>query len=467
MASDPKGIYFGGGSSGLATILNSNQTAQTQQRLDAQARRKIADQVKIKEQKDKRADELKQADIWRMYQPALQQEFQSIVDDVKNDKIDLFEMRTRLADYAGKAKSSLDLKGEFDQTVQDYEKNKKVLTGPASEYYLEKFHANPTSDNLKKISTEPLNRYSFLEEEGGSKFVNKTEAFRDVVEKSLGDWVENTIKNDQAKGKVVARGLLQFAESTDFSKVKSFSDVDPKTGKIKVKNVDQLIESGVVDLFEQDAYTNRVLEDRTNEIIGDSEVTPEDRQRVKSQVLREILEPYGATGVVKSEDTKTFRNYSVKDSGGSGSGGGDDTEARRIYDVFKSRSVGTGADVGEEKIYTQAMVKKYNLPKELVGKKFIESTALSGYKDEQGRALGRIVYRKGEKRFGDVARVEIIGKDDEGNVKRTWQSLTLNQLESFLPAKVYNQVEGLARGEGRIDSNGNFVYMTDEEYNQQ
>lgn len=127
---DPKGIYFGGGNSGLATILNSNQTAQTQQRLDAQAQRKIAEQVRAKEEKDKRANELKQADIWRMYQPSLQQEFQSIVDDVKNDKIDLFEMRTRLADYAGKAKSSLDLKGEYDQTIQDYEKKQKGTYWP-------------------------------------------------------------------------------------------------------------------------------------------------------------------------------------------------------------------------------------------------------------------------------------------------------------------------------------------------
>ena len=461
---DPKGIYFGGGNSGLATVLNSNQTAQTQQRLDAQAQRKIAAQVKAKEEKDKRASELKQADIWRMYQPSLQQEFQSIVDDVKNDKIDLFEMRTRLADYAGKAKSSLDLKGEYDQTIQDYEKNKKVLTGPASEYYLQKFHSNPTSDNLKKISTEPLNRYSFLDEEGGSQYVNKTEAFRDVVEKSLGGWVENTIKNDAAKGKVVARGLMQFAESTDFSKIKSFAEVDEKTGKIKVKDIDQLIDSGVVELFESDPYTNRVLEDRTNEIVGGRDFTPDGIKMVKSQVLREILQPYGSTGTVKSEDTKAFRNYSVKDSGGSGSGG-DDTEARRIYDVFKSRSVGTGADVGEKKKYTDAMVKKYNLPKELIGKEYIESKALEGYKDEQGRALGRIVYREGDSRFGGVARVEVIGKDDRGNEKKTWQSLTLNQLESFLPRKVYDQVEGLARGEGRIDNNGNFIFDTEEDVN--
>ena len=461
---DPKSTFFSNSNRGLATILDSNQTAQTQQRLDYQTQRRVAEQVRAKEQKDKKAEELKQADIWRMYQPALQQEFQGIVDDVKNDKVDLFEMRTRLADYVGKAKSSLDLKGEFDQTVQDYEKNKKVLTGPASQYYLEKFHGTPTSDNLKKISTEGLNRYAFLEEKGGSQYLNTTEAFKDVIEKGLPGWIEQEVAS-AGKGKVIARGLMEFVGKNDISKLKSFTEVDPKTGKIQVKDADKLIDSGVLDLFEQDAYTNRILEDQTDAIIGTSEVSPEDRTRLKTQVLRQMIQPYGATGEVKSITDKKLSRYSVPSDSGGGSGGDDGSEARRIYDVFKSRSIGQGADVGEQKVYTKEMVKKYNLPDDLVGKKYVESKALEGYKDEQGRSLGRIVYREGDKRFGGVARVEVInGKDKKGNDLKTWQSLTLNQLESFLPRKVYDQVEKLARDEGRIDASGNFIY--DESINE-
>lgn len=463
MAEDAKGVYFGGGNMGLATVLNSNQTAQTQQRLDKQAQRKIAEQVKAKEEKDKQAEKLKNFDSWRYYSGALQKEYQSIADDLKAGKLDNIELQLRLNDYASKAKSSLDLKQEYDAATKDFQANKKVLNGPATEYYLNTYHGDPSVDNLKKISSEPLNRYKFLDEKGGSKMINPTESFKDVVENQLGGWVENEIQNAAAKGKVVARGLMEFKNSTDFSKIKSFTEVDEKTGKIRVKDIDKLIESGVTDLFDKDPYTGRILEDRADEIIGAREATPEERQRVKTQVLREILQPYGSTGTVKSEDTKAFRNYSVKDSGGSGKS--DDTEARRIYDVFKSRSVGTGADVGEKKKYTDAMVKKYNLPKELVGKEYIESTALQGYKDEQGRALGRIVYREGDTRFGGVARVEVIGKDADGNEKKTWQTLTLNQLESFLPRKVYDQVEALARGEGRIDANGNFIYDNEDDIN--
>ncbi len=460
---EPKGIYFGGGNRGLASILDSNAD-EIGRYVGTERQRKLQDEVRAKQEQDKRAEQLKNFDSWRYYSPALQEQYNAIAEDLKNGKIDNFELKSRLNDYATQAQASMQLKTEYDDAAKDFEKNKKVLGGAASEWYLNSYHANPTVDNLKKISASPLNRYGFLDEKGGSKYVNPTEAFRDVVENSLGGWVENEIAQ-AGKGKVVARGLMEFAESNDITKIRSFTEVDPKTGKIKVKDIDKLIDSGVLDLFEQDPYTKRVLEDRTDQVIGDQEVDPEERQRVKTAVLRDILQPYGSTGVVKSTDGKSFRNYSVPSASGGGGGGKDDAEAKRIYDVFKSRSVGTGADVGEEKVYTQQMVTKYGLPKDFVGKKYIESKALEGYKNEGGDKLGRIVFREGDKRFDGVARVEVITKDENGVEKKQWRSLTMNELENFLPRGVYNKVEELARSEGRLDQYGNFVYDTEDDIN--
>lgn len=454
---DNKGIYFGGGNRGLATILDSGETERTRQRLSMDEQRKVAQQVADKERRDKQAEQLKNFDAWRVYQPALQKKYDDIANRLKKGELDPFTLRQELNDYAGKAQASMQLQDEWKQASADFEKNKKVLGG-AADWYIQRYHGDPSVDNLTKISSSPLNRYGFLDEKGGSKYVNTTEAFNDVIEKGLAGWVENETAKAIGSGKTVARGLMQFQTQNDLSKLKSFTQVDPKTGQIHVKDADQLIDSGVLDLFEQDGYANRVLEDRTDEIIGTSEVSPEDRQRVKTQVLRQMLQPYGAQGQYKSESKKDFRSYSVPSpTGGGGSGNSDDTEARRIYDVFKTRSIGKGADVGEEKTYTKSQVKKYGLPDNFIGKKYIESRALEGYKDEEGRALGRIVYRPNDKRFGGVARVEIVNKDGD----KEWQSLTLNQLESFLPRKVYDQVERLARDEGRIDESGNFIYDTD------
>lgn len=461
---DSKDIYFGGGNRGLATILDSNAD-EIGRYVGAERQRQLQDEVRKKQEQDKRLEQLKTEDLWRYYAPSLQKEFESIVDDVKNNRIDNFELKSRIADYATNAQASMQLKTEADYAAKDFERNKKVLGGAASEWYLNSYHANPTVDNLKKISASPLNRYGFLDEKGGSRYVNPTEAFRDVVENSLGGWVENEIAQ-AGKGKVVARGLMEFAESNDITKIKSFTEVDPKTGKIKVKDIDKLIDSGVLDLFEQDPYTKRVLEDRTDQVIGDQEVDPEERQRVKTAVLRDILQPYGSTGVVKSTDGKSFRNYSVPSASGGGGGGKDDEAAKRIYNVFKSRSVGEGADVGEEKKYTPEMlVKRGYSPaeaKRLVknGASYIESSAIEGYKNEAGDRLGKIYWSKYSKRFDSgIAKIEVFKKDpNTGKENKTEQTFNLNQLQNFLPQSVYNKVEELARNEGRIDESGNFIY---------
>jgi len=441
----------------LATILDSGETERTRARLSMDEQRKVAQQVADKERRDKQAEQLKNFDAWRVYQPALQKKYDDIANRLKKGELDPFTLRQELNDYAGKAQASMQLQEEWKQASADYEKNKKVL-GNAADWYIQSYHGDPSVDNLTKISSSPLNRYGFVDEKGGSQYINPTESFNDVITKSLGNWVESEVQNAVGKGQVVARGLMQFKSQHDTSKLKSFSEVDPKTGKIQVKDADALIESGVLDLFEADPYTNRVLEDETDKMIGTSEVTPEERERLKTQILQNYLQPYGSSGKVTTEGKTDFRSYSVPSpTGGGGSGSSDDTEARRIYDVFKTRSIGKGADVGEEKTYTKSQVKNYNLPDSFVGKKYVESKALEGYKDEAGRALGRIVYRPNDKRFGGVARVEIVNKDGD----KEWQSLTLNQLESFLPRKVYDQVERLARDEGRIDESGNFIYDTD------
>lgn len=441
----------------MATILDSGETERTRARLSMDEQRKVAQQVADKERRDKQAEQLKNFDAWRVYQPALQKKYDDIANRLKKGELDPFTLRQELNSYAGQAQASMQLQDEWKQASADYEKNKKVL-GNAADWYIQKYHGDPSVDNLTKISSSPLNRYGFVDEKGGSQYINPTESFNDVITKSLGNWVESEVQNAVGKGQVVARGLMQFKSQHDTSKLKSFSEVDPKTGKIQVKNADALIESGVLDLFEADPFTNRVLEDETDKMIGTSEVSPEERKRMKTQILRNYLQPYGSSGKVTTEGKTDFRSYSVPSpTGGGGSGSSDDTEARRIYDVFKTRSIGKGADVGEEKTYTKSQVKNYNLPDSFVGKKYVESKALEGYKDEAGRALGRIVYRPNDKRFGGVARVEIVNKDGD----KEWQSLTLNQLESFLPRKVYDQVERLARDEGRIDESGNFIYDTD------
>lgn len=460
---DNKGIYFGGGNRGLATILDSGETERTRARLSMDEQRKVAQQVADKERRDKQAEQLKNFDAWRVYQPALQKKYDDIANRLKKGELDPFTLRQELNDYAGKAQASMQLQDEWKQASADYEKNKKVL-GNAADWYIQSYHGDPSVDNLTKISSNPLNRYGFLDESGGSKYLNPTNSFNDVIEKALPGWIEQETINAAGKGKTVARGLMEFQQQHDLSKLKSFTEVDPKTGEIKVKDADKLIDSGVLELFQSDPYTRRILQDKTDEIIGTTEVSPEDRQRIETQVLRTILNPYGSQGLVKSESKKDFRSYSVPSpSGGGGSGGDDKEKAQRIYDVFKSRGIGQGIDVGESKKYTKEALMKIGYSEEKAdelvkkGAQYMESSALAGWKNEAGDILGNIVWSKyNKKRFDSgIAKVQILDKD--GKFKRE-DTLTLNQLQAFLPISVYKEVEKIARDDKRLDKSGNFIY---------
>jgi len=352
-------------------------------------------------------------------------------------------------------------------------KNKKVL-GNAADWYIQRYHGDTSVDNLTKISSSPLNRYGFVDEKGGSQYINPTESFNDVITKSLGNWVESEVQNAVGKGQVVARGLMQFKSQHDTSKLKSFSEVvqekDPKTGqmvdKIQVKDADALIESGVLDLFEADPYTNRVLEDETDRIIGNSEVAPEDRERLKTQVLRNYLQPYGTSGKVTTENKTTQQSFKVFQPTGGGSGSDDKDKAQRIYDVFSSRSIGKGQDVGETKKYTKKMLMDRGYSEEKAdqlvkkGATYMESKALKGWKNEAGEVLGNIYWSEYNSRDfpQQIATIDVYKPNSNDPEKRT---LSLNELQSFIPMSVYKEVEQIARKNGRLDANGNFIYRPD------
>jgi len=467
---DNKGIYFGGGNRGLATILDSGETERTRARLSMDEQRKVAQQVADKERRDKQAEQLKNFDAWRVYQPALQKKYDDIANRLKKGELDPFTLRQELNSYAGQAQASMQLQDEWKQASADYEKNKKVL-GNAADWYIQRYHGDPSVDNLTKISSSPLNRYGFVDEKGGSQYINPTESFNDVITKSLGNWVESEVQNAVGKGQVVARGLMQFKSQHDTSKLKSFSEVDPKTGKIQVKDADALIESGVLDLFEADPYTNRVLEDETDKMIGTSEVSPEERERMKTQVLRNYLQPYGSSGKVTTENKTTQQSFKVFQPTGGGSGSDDKDKAQRIYDVFSSRSVGKGQDVGETKKYTKKMLMDRGYSEEKAdklvkkGATYMESKALKGWKNEAGEVLGNIYWSEYNSRDfpQQIATIDVYKPDSDNPEKRT---LSLNELQSFIPMSVYKEVEQIARDKGRLNASGNFIYRPNSNYNQ-
>jgi hypothetical protein len=474
---DSKSIFNSTNNRGLATILDNTGILKQADQMEARAARKALEEQERRKRKEDQAEKLKNAESWRYYTPALSEQYKGILDDLKGDKIDIFTAQSRLAEYADSARASMQMQAEFKDAQADWAKNSKVQG--AEQWFIDKYHSDPSLDGLKKAQQQGVNRYGFLDEEGGSQYINTTQAFKDVIDKSLDGWVEKELSNPGAKS-VVARGLMQFKENRQSSKLRSYAEVDPKTGEIMVKDIDKLFDAGVVNLFTEDPYTGRVLEDRALALQAAAEKTGQkiSIEEAKGVALREILKPYGSQGKVTNEDVVNLRNFSSPSASGSGGGSRgskEDSPAERLYKVFKSRGAGQGFTEGEERTYTQEYLNRMGIrgdaAKKLLGKKFFQSDELKGLKMKDGTTFGRIIYRPGENR--SIARVEIIGKptpytdprtgEKKFKENRTWQELSLSQLQKSLDKTVYKEIEEIARGEGRLDEFGNFIFGNFEE----
>lgn len=469
---DSKSIFNSTNNRGLATILDNTGILKQADQMEARAARKVLEEQERQKRKEDQAEKLKNAESWRYYTPALSDQYKGILDDLKGEKIDIFTAQSRLAEYADSARASMQMQAEFKDAQADWAKNNKVQG--AEQWFIDKYHSDPSLDGLKKAQQQGVNRYGFLDEEGGSQYINTTQAFKDVIDKSLDGWVEKELSNPGAKS-VVARGLMQFKENRQSSKLRSYAEVDPKTGDITVKDIDKLFDAGVVNLFTEDPYTGRILEDRALALQSAVEKAGQkiSIEEAKGVALREILKPYGSQGKVTNENVVQMRNFSSPSASGSGGGSREPSEeASRLYNVFKSRGAGQGFTEGEERTYTQEYLNRMGIrgdaAKKLLGKKFFQSDELKGLKMKDGTTFGRIIYRPGENR--SIARVEIVGKPTEYvgpkgerlfKENRTWQELSLSQLQKSLDKTVYKEIEQIARREGRIDEFGNFVFDSD------
>ena len=302
---DSKGIYFGGQNTGLATILPRESRGDALDYAlkygEAQQRRKLQeDRFKLKQQQDT-IKNLKQPESWRMYTPVVKGMFDELVNKVKGGNYDPLELQMDVNKAASLAQSSMQLKSEQESAAQAYKQDKKVVNG--MEYYLSKYHSDPSLQSLEKIQEEGLDPYAFLNEAGGSQFVNTSEAFTDVINGSFKDFVRRKNEDGDARRKYIGRGVQQLSQDVFESEFRNFAKVNPVTGEIEVKEVDQLIKDGVLNVFLGDPYTKRVLEDRALELAGEEPVSDQHY----GQALKEQLAPRSAGKYNKGTKISTAR----------------------------------------------------------------------------------------------------------------------------------------------------------------
>lgn len=298
MKEDARGISFGGGNRGLATIVpfkNENFFDHANKGLSLNRSLRLRERQRAQQG----LRDIKNFDAWKYYSPELQSQWNQLLEDTKKG-IDPIEMKKRALELGQLSKSSLQMEDEYKGALSSYKQN-KAINENAAEWFLDKYHSSPTIDNLKDRQTEAVNHMGFLDEEGGSKYVNKTEAFKTVVEGAFKDFVKEKFQSDAVRERI-GLGLFQLNQEQLDAEFKRFSRFNRDTKQIEVKDPELLIQEGVLDVFMDDPFTQRIIEDEASAI---SNGNPTDE--IRAQVLRGYLVPMSTGSVTDRTNVKTVR----------------------------------------------------------------------------------------------------------------------------------------------------------------
>lgn len=440
---DAKGIYFGGGNTGFATILpRETKGGPFDSAMELGLAKAAKDKAKALADEKKKADaaaQIKNFESWRFYTPAIQDKYKEIISYASKDDFDPVVLQGMVSDVASLSQSSMQMQEEYKGASGMYKADKRVVG--AEDWYINKYHSSPTVDNLRQRQSEPADPLGFLNEQGGSSYINPTEAFKTALDTVAKDWIVKKGDTPAVRARF-GNAINAFTKEEFEAKYKSFAQIDPKTGKVSVQGLDGLINNGFVDAFMADPFTARLLEDKATLIAGDKAPTQEDY----AQALQDYLRPIASQGEYsKQKQTQYTSDYVDLSLARSDREAAD--AASWLFKKFKA--VGEGEGLTGKPIGPEGDKSGQQLPK-------VFDDFLMGYKDEGGNILGRV--QDFNNRSYITVTEPVVAQDGEVTYKENIRPLDMDLIRRFVPTPVANKFEKIARDEGRIDENGNFVF---------
>lgn len=303
MASDPKGVYYSptGTETGWATVLpqSPHRSYANLFYKDMAARQKAKD-AEDKAKKDALA-KLSGVDVGKFHHEVYKKALVDLID--KAPGMDTFELQSNLVKLDAAAKATKDVAKIYDADIKWSEQKDIPLNRGEYQKRYKEYYANPTLESAAQLAESPPDKMFFLNEEGGSKYIDAPRATKMVINDNFkGYALDNT---EWTRGNWDKAPIGYVADINTFqTKVQAFSKYDPKTNEIVIKGTDALQKEGILDTFMSNEYTKKVIDDGALAIVADRkgikpeqvdplDVTDEDR----ATALQGLLRPY-VQGVV-------------------------------------------------------------------------------------------------------------------------------------------------------------------------
>lgn len=310
-----KSAYYGPYEQGIGTILRDEgkgfldyalQLPMIKAKQAAAQEKKIADIYK----------EIKPGDAWRRFQPSITSEWSrlsnTVASSIRSGTFSRGDLSRTVGELHALENMSTQLQNDVDLVVKDYMADKRIKDS-ATEEFTNRVVGDGSLKQLHKSAASTLDPDYFLVEKGGSKHINTEEAMNHVLKNNFNEWLQKKV-TDVGQEEALRRGLIKWDEYTNSYKLKSYLDRDAN-GNITVKDVNELDSAGVLSIFENDPYMNRVLIDAAEDyakINGRTTASRDDKSLALYTMLkgREV-------GEMTDERRRRTASYFVESSSGS------------------------------------------------------------------------------------------------------------------------------------------------------
>lgn len=321
-----RGTYFGGGNRGFGTIIGREETGTFFDSGLRVAQRQQAEEQAAKTKREEQLEKIADVEIKDVFMPYLDAS-SNMLDDITqrfaDGQLSDAELTMELNRYKAFVYKGNQMGEEFENVSKLYDEDARINSAAARKGLYLQAGGDGTPESLQGITEKGLDNLYFLNEEGGSAYLNNQEVISTMTNNIATD-IRQRIDNGDREvfGGNVWQSDAQI--NTEFSRI--FEEVVTNKGtEYRLRDPNDPKAKEIIDSSLQDKFFSRIVYDQLREENPEKEAFTKEEARDKA--IR-ILGGYSETKIERDEKT-TARTIPKRITDGRGRGNEVDEDARR------------------------------------------------------------------------------------------------------------------------------------------
>lgn len=175
---DARGVFFGGGNTGFATVLPQ---AEQGSGLDIAIKAAEKKKAEAAQREKDILDKIQPGDVWGPLAPAANEMLQKAISDYAQGNLGLADAMRVAVDYKTFQDQATALQSEHTDAITQYKKDPIIKDDFASKWRYQQVVGDGSIDHAKDVSIKGVDNLGFLNEWGGSAGVDEGKAVRSIA----------------------------------------------------------------------------------------------------------------------------------------------------------------------------------------------------------------------------------------------------------------------------------------------